>query len=98
MLLAIDIGNTNLVIGCIRDDQILGKLTAVIRQGREQDVANFGYRLKVNLWWVIYPLRAVYLWTRDMIGKIWQKIKQYLYFSKLIGRKLRNNGTVFTYF
>ena len=60
----------------IRDDQILGKLTAVIRQGREQDVTNFGYRLKVNLWWVIYPLRAVYLWTRDMIGKIWKKIKK----------------------
>ena len=60
----------------IRDHQILGKLTAVIRQGREQDVTGFGYRLKVNLWWVIYPLRAVYLWTRDMTGKIWQKIKK----------------------
>lgn len=60
----------------IRDDQILGKLTAVIRQGRVQVVNNFGYRLKVNLWWVIYPVRAVYLWTRDMIGKIWLKIKK----------------------
>lgn len=60
----------------IRDHQILGKLTAVIRQGREQDVTGFGYRLKVNLWWVIYSLRAVYLWARDMTGKIWQKIKK----------------------
>ena len=60
----------------IRDDQILGRLTTVIRQGREQDVTGFAYRLKVNVWWVIYPLRAVYLWTRDMTGKIWQKIKK----------------------
>ena len=60
----------------IRDDQILGVLTSVIRSGKPVDVNSFGYRLKINLWWVLYPLRAVYLWTRDMIGKIWQQIKK----------------------
>lgn len=60
----------------IREDQILGKLTCVIRQGEPVDVGSFGYRLKVNLWWGIYPIRAAFLWTRDMIGKIWQRIKK----------------------
>lgn len=60
----------------IRDEQILGKLTCVICNGQAVNVTGFGYRLKVNLWWVLYPFRAVFLWTRDMIGKLWLKIKK----------------------
>ena len=60
----------------IRDDQILGVLTSVIRSGKPLDVNSFAHRLKIILWWAIYPFRAVYLWTRDMLGKIWLKIKK----------------------
>lgn len=60
----------------ILDDQILGMLTCVIRNGQQMDVSAFSYRLKVNLWWAVYPFRAAYLWTRDMIGKVWLRIKK----------------------
>lgn len=49
----------------IRDDQILGVMTAVIRNGRKMDVSRTGYRLTVRLWWAAYPLRAVWLRLRD---------------------------------
>lgn len=52
----------------IREDQILGILTAVIRSGRKIDVSRPGYCIAVGLWWAIYPLRAVFLRLR---GKWW---------------------------
>ena len=60
----------------IRDSQILGILTSVIRNGKPQDVTSFGYRLKLNLWWMLYPIRALFLWSRHMAGKLWLRIKK----------------------
>ena len=60
----------------IRDEQILGVLTAVIRRGSSVDVNSFAYRLKVNLWWVIYPVRAAYLYSRDTAFRIRRHLKQ----------------------
>jgi type III pantothenate kinase len=44
MLLAIDIGNTNLVIGCIRDDEILFKARIATDQTRTSD--QYGVEIK----------------------------------------------------
>jgi type III pantothenate kinase len=44
MLLAIDIGNTNLVIGCIRDDQILFKMRIATDRTRTSD--QYGVEIK----------------------------------------------------
>jgi len=60
----------------IRDEQILGVLTAVIRNGQTVDVNAFGYRLKVNLWWVLYPVRASLLWLRRCINRCWTMRKR----------------------
>lgn len=60
----------------IRDEQILGVLTAVIRNGKPHPVDSFGHRLLVNLWWVLYPLRAVILWSRYRLVKLWVRIKK----------------------
>ena len=62
----------------IRDDQILGVLTEVIRKGQPLDVASFGYRVKVNLWWALYPVRAAILWGRYILGRVWISIKKSL--------------------
>lgn len=59
----------------IRDDQILGVLTAVIRNGQRQEVSAPGYRAKVFVWWLLYPIRACVFFIRDFVGRLWAKIK-----------------------
>ena len=59
----------------IHDEQILGVLRTVIRNGKPLDVNSFGYRVKVHLWWAIYPVRVVYLWCRDQFNKCWKALK-----------------------
>ena len=60
----------------IRDDQILGVLTAVIRQGKRTEVSEAGYRRKVFAWWALYPVRAVAFWLRYQFGRLWSQIKR----------------------
>jgi hypothetical protein len=60
----------------IRDEQILGVLTAVIREGKRLDVTAKSYRAKVFAWWALYPIRACVLYIRYLIGQIWIKIKK----------------------
>ena len=60
----------------IRDDQILGVLTAVIRQGKRTEVSEAGYRRKVFTWWALYPVRAVAFWLRYQFGRLWSRIKR----------------------
>lgn len=59
----------------IRDDQILGRLTAVIRRGQTIDVSRRRYRLLVRLWWMLYPPRALFICLRGKMWKLWGKIK-----------------------
>lgn len=57
----------------IRDDQILGVLTAVIREGRRTEVSELSYRAKVFAWWLFYPVRAVAFWLRQQYGAFRRK-------------------------
>lgn len=59
----------------IRDDQILGTLTAVIRRGETIDVSHWRYRLLVRLWWMLYPPRAAFICLRGKMWILWEKIK-----------------------
>lgn len=45
----------------ITDRQILGVLTAVVRNGKELPVTDWRYRLYVRLWCDLFPLRAFLL-------------------------------------
>ena len=60
----------------IRDEQILGVLTEVIREGRPLNVNDRGYRAKVFAWWALYPIRACVFFGRTMVGKIWANVKK----------------------
>jgi hypothetical protein len=59
----------------IRDDQILGVLTAVIRDGKRREVSDKSYRAMVFAWWLLYPIRACVIYIRNLAGKLWAKIK-----------------------
>lgn len=60
----------------IRDDQILGVLTAVIRNGQCLDVNERSYRAKVFAWWLLYPIRVCVVYIRSVIGELWKRIKR----------------------
>ncbi len=59
----------------IRDDQILGVLTAVIRDGKRQDVKEFWYRARVFAWWLGYPLRFCLLGGRFLLAFLLRKFR-----------------------
>ena len=57
----------------ITDDQIIGVLSAVVRDGRRDDLTGLKYRLYTRLWCGLFPVRAAALWmaggTRRAAGK-----------------------------
>lgn len=59
----------------VRDEQILGVLTHVIRNGEEIDVNTPGYRSKVKLWYALYPPRAMFLYLRGKLRAILRKLR-----------------------
>ena len=61
----------------IREDQVLGVLTAVIRQGKRTEVTESGYRFRVYLWWLMYPVRAAAFWLRYQFGRLWARWKKH---------------------
>ena len=62
----------------VREEQIIGVLTAFVRDGREIQVTDRGYRLYVHLWCDLFPVRAAALWCRALPGRIKRKIRRTL--------------------
>ncbi len=54
----------------VREDQIVGVLTAFIRGGREIPVTDKRYRLYVHLWCGLFPVRAALVWCAAMPGRL----------------------------
>ena len=57
----------------ITDRQILGVLTAIIRDGKEVPVTAPLYRLYVHLWCGLFPLRAFFLKGRHVWKRMWKR-------------------------
>ena len=61
----------------VTDDQILGVMTRVIRDGKSITPDNFWYRCYVHLWCDFYPVRAAILWgkaaARALAGRLLRK-------------------------
>ena len=57
----------------IRDDQILGVLTSVIRNGQKIDVGTDEYKSKIRRWVALYPLRALIIKTKGFLQRLWNK-------------------------
>lgn len=53
----------------ITDKHIIGKLTSVIRSGKEVSVTDIKYRLYVHLWCDFFFVRALLLRTRHFLRK-----------------------------
>ena len=60
----------------ITDQQILGVMTRVIRDGKSITPDNIWYKIYVHLWCDFYPVRAMILFVRKMIGSIRRRYKK----------------------
>ncbi len=56
----------------VRDEQILGVLTTVIRDGKELSERDFKCRFRVRIWRVFFPLRVC--WRK--INRVWKKSRR----------------------
>ena len=59
----------------MRDEQILGILTGVIRDGKELSFDDWRYKLYVNTWCRWYPLRIALLRGKHFAGRCVRKLR-----------------------
>ena len=67
--------NTFLEYG-ITDEQILGKMTRIIRDGEDIPLDGLRYRMYVHLWCDFYPVRAAILRTKAFLRRAKRKVKK----------------------
>lgn len=60
----------------VTEDQILGVLTGVIRDGKQINVTDLGYRLYVHLWCDCYPVRFFILRCKNKVFGVLRRIKR----------------------
>lgn len=61
----------------ITDRNILGVLTAIVRNGETISVQDRAYRRRVRLWCDFFWLRAAILWTKELPGRVRRKLKRW---------------------
>lgn len=59
----------------IKDEDILGVMTRVVRSGKTITPDNIYYKIYVHLWCDCYPLRMLVLRMKWKLQRIWGKIK-----------------------
>jgi hypothetical protein len=53
----------------VTDSQIIGVLTAVVRDGKRMDVGDLKYRIYIHMWCDFYPFRVVILGIKALAKK-----------------------------
>ena len=76
----------------ITDDQILGVLTRIIRDGKTITPDHFLYRLYIHLWVDFFPIRAAILYGRRLIHALPRKLKRILTGGRAESAGRRKNG------
>lgn len=62
----------------VRDDQILGVLTQVVRDGKTINRDDPAYKFYVHLWCDLFPLRSGLFFVRDGVRAVGHRLKQKL--------------------
>ena len=58
----------------IKDEQVIGVMTALVRGGKDIDLNGFGYKLYVNVWCALTPVRIIWKKFIAFLKKIAKKI------------------------
>ena len=57
----------------IKDEDIIGVMTSFVRNGKEIQVSHRGYRLYVKVWYLLYPLRRIWIKCKCKLRKLVKK-------------------------
>lgn len=68
----------------IKDSQILGVLTGIVRNGKHIAVTDKKYRCYVHLWCDFYPIRAGILYSRALLGRVKGKLARVVRSHKIL--------------
>ena len=58
----------------VREEQVLGILTEILRDGRTIRVTDKGYRIFVRIWCALFPLRSLWIRGTGLFRGIWKKL------------------------
>ena len=58
----------------IKDDQVIGVMTALVRDGKDVDLTGFGYKFYVSMWSMLTPVRILWKKTIAFLKRIAKKI------------------------
>lgn len=58
----------------VREEQVLGILTEILRDGRTIRVTDKGYRIFVRIWCALFPLRSLWIRGTGLLRAIWKKL------------------------
>lgn len=58
----------------VREEQVLGILTEILRDGRTIRVTDKGYRIFVRIWCALFPLRSLWIRGTGLLRGIWKKL------------------------
>lgn len=70
------VGDNNRKGESVKDEQILGVLTQVVRDGKTIRVTDPGYQIYVHLWCDLFPLRCALLLVRDSLRRLRRGMKR----------------------
>lgn len=60
----------------IKEEQILGVLTSLVRNGREVDLNGFGYRFYSRAWYFLYPVRVIFMKAKSLLGRLVRRCRR----------------------
>ena len=60
----------------ITDSQIIGVLSAVVRDGRTIPVTDWRYQAYARLWCCLFPARAAFMRCRALLGRARRKLRR----------------------
>jgi hypothetical protein len=60
----------------VREEQVIGVLAEIVRDGKTIRVTDKGYLLFVRVWWLLYPFRVCWLLGRSKAAAVYHKIKK----------------------
>lgn len=60
----------------VKEEQIIGVLTGVVRDGKKISVTDPLYKLYVHVWCDVYPVRFMVLRARRFAGRVYHKLRR----------------------
>ena len=60
----------------IKEEQIIGILTSLVRKGKEVDFNSFGYKFYSRFWYAVYPVRVIFMRVRSLLGRLYRKCRR----------------------